>query len=270
MNALLLSSLKPGRFHKTESSICAQLNVYKRYLLVSHSCDAKDQPDVKTTLVDDDYDTEEKEHKIEQMRNKSRLQTHHRNQLFGKKPYPEPVLEHHYSVKYVRQMFGRYGLESGVNPGISWPTKGDLSNRQEYEKVAFPFTVQELVESANKDIEMRELEIQESHNRVLENLSKLDKWKKDLKERLAKKEADALAAKQKKQNLIEEVRRHFGFTIDPKDDRFKEMVAAKEKEQKKKDKLAKQEEREKKAIAKLMSKHDITVPDSSESNNKSM
>lgn len=268
MNALFISSLNPGKFHKTKFLISAQLKECKRYLLVSHSCDANDKPDVQTTLADDDYGTEEKEQKIEKMRNKSRLKTHHRNQLFGKIPYPEPVLEQHLSVKYNRQMFGRYGLESGVNPGISWPTKDDLRNRQEYEKFAFPFTVKELVESANKDLKMRELEIQESHNRVLENLLKLDKWKKDLKEKIAKKEAEGLAAKEKKQKLIEEVRRHFGFTIDPKDERFKEMVATKEKEQKKKDKLAKLEEREKKAIAKLMSKHEIPVSDSSESTNK--
>lgn len=268
MNALFISSLKPGGFLKTQFSICAQLKECKRYLSVSRSCGASDKPDVKTTLDDDDYGTEEKEQKIEKMRNKSRLKTNHRNQLFGKKPFTEPVYEHHFSVKYNRQMFGRYGLESGVNPGLSWPTKDDLINRQEYEKVAFPFTVKELVESANKDLEMRELEIQESHNRVLENLSKLDKWKKDLKEKIVKKEAEALAAKEKKQKLIEEVRRHFGFTIDPKDERFKEMVAIKEKEQKKKDKLAKLEEREKKAIAKLMSKNEIPVSDSSESTNK--
>lgn len=268
MNALFISILNPGKFHKTKFLINAQLKECKRCLLVSHSCDANDKPDVQTTPADDDYGTEEKEQKIEKMRNKSRLRTNHRNQLFGKTPYSEPVIEHHFSVKYNRQMFGRYGLESGVNPGIAWPTKDDLSNRQEYEKFAFPFTVKELVESANKDLEMRELEIQESHNRVLENLSKLDKWKKDLKEKIAKKEAEGLAAKEKKQKLIEEVRRHFGFTIDPKDERFKEMVATKEKEQKKKDKLAKLEEREKKAIAKLMSKHEIPVSDSSESTNK--
>lgn len=235
--------------------------------LMTRSYSAQDKLDVKAILVEDD-ETEEKEQKIEQMRNKSRLRTNHRNELFEKRPFSEPLYEYHFSLKYNRQMFGKYGLESGVNPRISWPSKIDLSNREEYEKVAFPFTVQELVESAKKDVEMKELEVKNRHNRVLENLLKLDKWKKDLKEKIAKKEAEGLAAKQKKAKLIEEVRRHFGFTIDPKDERFKEMVATKEKEQKKKEKQAKMEERERKAIAKLMSKHEISMPEASELSKK--
>lgn len=47
------------------------------------------------------------------------------------------------------------------------------------------------------------------------------------------------------------MRRHFGFTLDPKDERFQEMLAKREKEQKKRDKQARMEAREKLMIAKL-------------------
>ncbi|KAI5630956.1 growth arrest and DNA-damage-inducible proteins-interacting protein 1 domain-containing protein [Phthorimaea operculella] len=46
------------------------------------------------------------------------------------------------------------------------------------------------------------------------------------------KESEAKAAKEKKERLVEEVRRHFGFKLDPRDERFQEMLA-REKEQKK-------------------------------------
>lgn len=50
---------------------------------------------------------------------------------------------------------------------------------------------------------------------------------------------------------MEEVRRHFGFKLDPRDERFQEMLAKREKEQKKAERLAKKEAKEKMMIAKL-------------------
>lgn len=47
------------------------------------------------------------------------------------------------------------------------------------------------------------------------------------------------------------MRRHFGFKLDPRDERFQEMLAKREKEQKKLEKLAKKEAKEKMMIAKL-------------------
>jgi hypothetical protein len=38
--------------------------------------------------------------------------------------------------------------------------------------------------------------------------------------------------------MVEEVRRHFGFKLDTRDERFKEMLEQKEKEYKKKQKKA--------------------------------
>lgn len=60
-----------------------------------------------------------------------------------------------------------------------------------------------------------------------------------------------LSPQEKKERLVEEVRRHFGFTLDPRDERFQEMLAKREKEQKKQEKLAKKEAKEKMMIAKL-------------------
>lgn len=51
--------------------------------------------------------------------------------------------------------------------------------------------------------------------------------------------------------MIEEVRRHFGYTIDPRDERFKELLEAKEKAQRKAMKESKRADKESKLIAKL-------------------
>lgn len=60
---------------------------------------------------------------------------------------------------------------------------------------------------------------------------------------------------EKKERLVDEVRRHFGFKLDPRDERFQEMLAKREKEQKKLEKMARKEAREKQMIAKLQQKN---------------
>lgn len=51
--------------------------------------------------------------------------------------------------------------------------------------------------------------------------------------------------------MVEEVRRHFGFKIDPRDERFKELLEQKEKEERKKAKEAKKKVRQEYVMAKL-------------------
>lgn len=51
--------------------------------------------------------------------------------------------------------------------------------------------------------------------------------------------------------MIEEVRKHFGYTIDPRDDRFKELLEQKEKAQRKALKEGKRLDKESKLMAKI-------------------
>lgn len=44
----------------------------------------------------------------------------------------------------------------------------------------------------------------------------VDKWQKELNDKINKKEKEMLAAKERKERLVEEVRRQFGFKIDPR------------------------------------------------------
>ena len=86
-----------------------------------------------------------KEEELERKRNKSRLNPQHRNLLHGKMPYSEPMAWFHETVKYKRKLYGRYGHASGVHPGIMWPTREELEEIKEYESVAYPYTIQELM-----------------------------------------------------------------------------------------------------------------------------
>ncbi|XP_053600519.1 large ribosomal subunit protein mL64 [Plodia interpunctella] len=195
-----------------------------------------------------------REAEIEKKRNKSRLSEAHYNTIHGRKPYETPKCIAHLTVKYNRKMYGKYGSASGVNPSLCWPSKEDIQEKLEYEAVAYPFTIKEMMETAAKKKRDAQLAIEKREQELAVKFEKLAIWKKELQDRIAKKAAEVQAAKAKKERLVEEVRRHFGFKLDPRDERFQEMLAKREKEQKKQEKQARKEARENKMIAQIQQK----------------
>lgn len=92
-------------------------------------------------LFEDPKHTEEELIKV---RSKSRLKPEDRNVLQGKPPYEAEMHYAHGTIKYKKKMLGRYGLDAvNVNPGICWPSKKDIEDRKEYEKVAYPHELRE-------------------------------------------------------------------------------------------------------------------------------
>ncbi|KAJ8934266.1 hypothetical protein NQ318_020917 [Aromia moschata] len=182
-----------------------------------------------------DEDAKLREEEIDKKRNKSRLRLSDRNILFENTPYLTPTSWHHGTIKYLRKNYGRYGESSGVNPSICWPnTRNDCRCKEKR------IQKEERVRARQEDI--------------VKKMEKLEMWKQDLYNRMAKKESEAKAAKERKERLIEEVRRHFGYTVDPRDERFKEMLEKKEKEQKKAMKEARRKARDEKIVDRILKK----------------
>jgi len=193
------------------------------------------------------------EKEIEQICNKSRLSNGHRNLVNGRLPYNVPVHRFHNTVKFKRRMYGRYGDSSNVYPGLAWPTSEDLEDQLEYERVAYPMTIHEMQNNALTRLDKEYQEIHMRQKKIDENMKKLNGWLKEVKVKKEKKIFEAQIIKEKKEKLIEEVKKHFGYKIDPKDDRFKEMLVKREKEEKKKVKEEKKKLREEKYINTLKS-----------------
>lgn len=89
-------------------------------------------------------------------------------------------------------------------------------------------------------------------------IGKLEGWKKELRTRKEKKLAETRTAQEKKDNLIEEVRQHFGYQVSLKDPKFQEMYDKLEKEAKKAEKEAKKKTRFEKATSKFISEQQKT------------
>uniref|UniRef100_A0A182JH78 Large ribosomal subunit protein mL64 n=1 Tax=Anopheles atroparvus TaxID=41427 RepID=A0A182JH78_ANOAO len=212
--------------------------------------------DVPVTFVDDDAESmEEREARIATLRNKSRLLPQHRNMLNDTLPYAQSQSWIHETVKYKRMMLGRYGIDGArVDPRICFPTKKEAYEKAEYDRVAFPFSLKQMMEANETARKEKKAAVEAREVEIARKLEKLDQWTSDLNARMEKKEAEARAAKERKDRLVEEVRRHFGFKVDPRDERFQEMLAQKEREDRKKVKEAKRKEKEEKMMEKLQKK----------------
>lgn len=196
----------------------------------------------------DVIDTEERERQIERMRNKSRMTKWHRNTLFSQANVDSPFDR---TLATSRKEFGKYGSASGVDPRLCFATPEEKADRAEYERVAFPFTVKEMIEQNREAKDTKERTMQQRQEKIAQNLSKLDKWIADMQARVAKKEEDAQLAKQRREQFMEEIRQEIGFKIERKDPRFQALMEKKEAEHKKTKKSDKQKAQKAKQEEKL-------------------
>lgn len=189
---------------------------------------------------------------IAKMRNKSRLAPGHRNIMNEKKPYESSMEWYHDTVKYKRKMLGKYGLKAlDATAGIAWPTKEEVEDAREYERVAYPVSLQD----SWKQFEERKRAIAEEtrlrEQDIEEKLKNMGKWRAELAAKVAKKEAIEKAAREKKEKIMDEIRREYGINVDPKSPKFRELMEKKELEAKKKKKSMKKEEKNAKLLEKL-------------------
>lgn len=219
-----------------------------------------DEPKVNVAdyIIEDDEEKEKRVEYIAKVRNKSGLRPHDRRKVLNQNPYDEPQSWIHLTASYQRKMYARHGAASGVDPRVLFPTPDELADRAEYERVAFPKTLHEMVAEEKAAVEAKKAAIRLREERIAKNLGKLDQWTNELNARIAMKEAVARAAIEKRERLIEEVRREIGLNIDRKDPRFQELMEKKEMENKMLLKKKKKADAEKKRLAKLMSLADTT------------
>lgn len=219
--------------------------------------DDADAVKVSEVLVDEE-DVVEREREIQRMRNKSRLNKTHRNLMF-KLPKPEEEYKWDKTLYFTRRQYAKYGSQTGIDPRLCFPTPEERADREEYNRVAYPYTIQQMVEM-NQQVKMeKEAAVIEREKKIAQNLSKLDKWMDDLNKRVAQKEQEAKKAKSKREALLEDIRQEFGFKIDFKDPRFQALMEKKELEAKKAKKAEKKKQREEQLIQKLKEQAEETM-----------
>ncbi|XP_033337461.2 growth arrest and DNA damage-inducible proteins-interacting protein CRIF [Megalopta genalis] len=193
---------------------------------------------------------------IESKRNKSRLTPAHRNILKGQKPYNESMNWYHDTVKYKRRILGKYGMEAlGVPAGLVWPTPEEVEDAKEYERISYPLTLQERWQKIKEENKRKEEAVIARQNTIAAKMVNMENLIADVKEKVAKKQAEAEEARIKKERRLEEIRKQLRATGRVTAEKITEMLAKYEKEDKKKRKEMKKQrqlERQKKLLAKNM------------------
>jgi hypothetical protein len=146
------------------------------------------------------------------------------------------------TVTHKRKMYAQFGRDSGINPGIMWPTVEELRKKVAHEN-EWTETLQSMMEKVRLEKEELEKKTEERKQDILQKMADLPNMIKDVEDRRKKKEAETEKLRMKKQRMIDEIQQHFGYRIDPNDEKFQEMLAQKEKEEKKLEKEAKKKAR---------------------------
>ncbi|XP_037083432.1 growth arrest and DNA damage-inducible proteins-interacting protein 1-like [Pollicipes pollicipes] len=184
-------------------------------------------------------------------RNVSGLKEWHYRKYHGKPPVINEETAHLAGLRMQRRIWAQYGSQSGINPAIAWPVKDEWEDKMEYESLAYPDSLQEMVRKHKMEQSAKEEAVRERMEAIDAKMVNLEKWKKEIADRKRKKEQELQAAKEKHDRLIEEVKEYLGFKVDSKDPRFKEILEQKELEEKKRAKDAKKKQKQAKAAEKL-------------------
>jgi len=160
------------------------------------------------------------EEEVEKIRNKSRLTTKERDQLVGKLSERIYLNElYQYKTPYVRNLYAKFGKETGFKPGVCWPRKDELEFKKKYEETFYPSLEQLMKELADeKAAELKE--IKEREKEVRKGLKKLAKYKQDFFERYNQRKSEMKEKEDKEAKRIEEICDFLGYALSPKDPRF--------------------------------------------------
>ena len=198
--------------------------------------------EIVETAQEEPVFVEEVNEELELKRNKSRLNPEHRNILHGHRPYDEPKDWFHHTVKYKRRTFGKYGMDAlEVPAGLLWPTPEEVEDAKEYERVAFPLTLEERWRNIKEQHIKEEKALIARQNEIASKMEKMEDLIASVEAKVAKKAAEAEAARQKKERRLIEIRHQLGVAGHVTSDKIKEMLAKLEKEDKKKRKEAKKQ-----------------------------
>lgn len=190
-------------------------------------------------ILENEDENQDNNEAVQRIRDISRLNPHHRNIVNGVNPTDEKTMPWHFSTRYNKRLFGRYGYSSGVNPALCWPTKEELEDKMELEKVSYPYSILEVAEREAAKREQAEKDRWERDAKIAANVKSMVKQKEEFLRRMESKKAEAEAAQGFKKRLIEEVRLHFNYSVNERDERFQLEVKERAKLLKEKEKLEK-------------------------------
>ncbi|XP_046544829.1 growth arrest and DNA damage-inducible proteins-interacting protein 1-like [Haliotis rubra] len=152
-------------------------------------------------------------------------------------------------LRYRRRNYAKFGDESGFDPRKCWPTRRELRDEIKLEKEWEP-TLDSMMKNIQRRKQADEAKMAKRVEMITKNMEKMDGWIKEYHQREEKRTEEVKQRELKKKKLLDDAMAFFGYKVDPRDEKFKEMLEAKAKEEKR---LAKQKKKETQT-AKLMAR----------------
>ncbi|XP_067829163.1 large ribosomal subunit protein mL64 [Heptranchias perlo] len=142
-----------------------------------------------------------------------------------------------------RKLYGRYGAASGIPAASLWPSPEQLQEMVRHQSEWEPS-----LQQMRSSLQAQELELQKKQQArqklIAANMAKMPRmvadWRREKRELKMKQREE----KARRELLLSEARERFGYSIDPRNAKFQEMVKELEKEEKKKRKLMKRRQKE--------------------------
>ena len=203
----------------------------------------------------EDFSRETDIQDLQRKRNKSKLSASHRNMLHGLPPdqgLKYPYSKFHQSKEYRRSMLAQYGSQqTGVDPGMSWPTGQELRLAADWEKLYQEKPLVEQLAQVNRDIELRKADRMAREKSIEASLAKMETQIKQWRQRVDSKNKQAEMERGRRERVLAELREEFGYNVNPHDNYMKERIAEREKALIKEEKeVKKAQKKEKQAAAK--------------------
>jgi len=177
-------------------------------------------------------EAEVREEYIESKRNKSRLSASDRQILQGRPPHVGVIFEYsdkHRSQKFKRSILGRYGIKSGVNPAIAWPSDKDLDLAREWESLYQPEPLSKTIEDIRLAEEAVIQKRKEREDKIDANLEKLEAQIKAWQNRVSSRNKAADNDRARREKVLAELKTEFGYDVNPEDESMKTRIAEREK-----------------------------------------
>lgn len=204
---------------------------------------------------------------LQKICNKSELRADHFQIYRGEHPQIPDDQKPQYmkTLKWQRKLIGTCGFQGQYDPGICFATKEEIEDLTEYEKVAFNVPLLEIRKKELEKLDKIKKERYKREQEITEALAKQEEWRERIRARMVERNEVAEQNKLERARLLEEVRRFFGYTIDPKDEKFQIMLAMKEREAAKEKRKEKKQQKEQQFLEKLAA---LEVGNSSSSKKK--
>ena len=124
-------------------------------------------------------------------------------------------------------MLARYGKSTGINPNVAWPTKEEIELQKEYEAVLYdgPKSVQDMIKEVHEKERLEQEQIIQVEKEIREKLAKQEQEIKAWQKRVENRNVFAERERQKRQQILDELREEFGYEINPDDQQFAEKIA---------------------------------------------